>query len=57
MEELPSSMRIIYQSVLKTVEDIDREMKARGKFGTMKPIIDDVSNRFQVVDRVDSNLT
>ena len=42
MEELPSSMRIIYQSVLKTVEDIDREMKARGKFGSLQPTIDEV---------------
>ncbi|CAG7890229.1 unnamed protein product [Brassica rapa] len=43
-EELPSYMRIIYQSVLDTFEYIDREMKARGKFGTMKPIIDDTKN-------------
>ncbi|KAL0857562.1 hypothetical protein Bca101_062716 [Brassica carinata] len=40
MEELPSYMRIIYQNVLETVEDIDREMKARGKFGSLQPTID-----------------
>lgn len=56
MEELPNYMRIIYQSVLDTFEYIDQEMKLRGKFGTMQPIIDDVSNRFRVVDGVDSNL-
>ncbi|WZY73664.1 hypothetical protein YC2023_005904 [Brassica napus] len=44
MEELPSSMRIIYQSVLKTVEDIDREMKARGKFGSLQPTIDETKS-------------
>ena len=42
IEELPSYMRIIYQSVLKTVEDIDLEMKARGKFGSLQPTIDEV---------------
>ncbi|KAH0943696.1 hypothetical protein HID58_003333 [Brassica napus] len=42
--ELPSSMRIIYQSVLKTVEDIDREMKARGKFGSLQPTIDETKS-------------
>ncbi|KAL0719468.1 hypothetical protein Bca4012_068792 [Brassica carinata] len=40
MKELPSYMRIIYQNVLETVEDIDREMKARGKFGSLQPTID-----------------
>ncbi|KAH0855646.1 hypothetical protein HID58_004010 [Brassica napus] len=39
-----SSMRIIYQSVLKTVEDIDREMKARGKFGSLQPTIDETKS-------------
>ncbi|KAJ4886707.1 Terpenoid synthase 25 [Raphanus sativus] len=40
MEELPSYMRIVYRSVLKTVDDIDLEMKARGKFGSLQPTID-----------------
>lgn len=42
MEELPSYMRIVYRSVLKTVDDIDLEMKARGKFGSLQPTIDKV---------------
>ena len=42
MEELPSYMRILYQNMLETVEDIDREMKARGKFGSLQPTIDEV---------------
>ena len=35
-------MRILYQNMLETVEDIDREMKARGKFGSLQPTIDEV---------------
>ncbi|KAF8086177.1 hypothetical protein N665_0633s0028 [Sinapis alba] len=44
MEELPSYMRIIYQNVLETVEDIDREMKARGKFGSLQLTIDETKS-------------
>lgn len=43
MEELPRYMRIIYQSVFETVEDIDREMIARGKHGRLQLTIDEVS--------------
>ncbi|CAN6925990.1 unnamed protein product, partial [Brassica oleracea] len=43
MEELPSYMRILYQNMLETVEDIDREMKARGKFGSLQPTIDETN--------------
>ncbi|KAJ0244743.1 Terpenoid synthase 17 [Hirschfeldia incana] len=41
MEDLPSYMRIVYKNVLETVEDIDREMKARGKFGSLQLTIDE----------------
>ncbi|KAF3601902.1 hypothetical protein F2Q69_00038381 [Brassica cretica] len=44
MEELPSYMRILYQNMLETVEDIDREMKARGKFGSLQPTIDETKS-------------
>ncbi|CAH8391861.1 unnamed protein product [Eruca vesicaria subsp. sativa] len=44
MEEIPIYMRIIYQSVLETVEDIDQEMKARGKFGSLQPTIDETKS-------------
>ncbi|KFK38812.1 hypothetical protein AALP_AA3G163500 [Arabis alpina] len=44
MEELPSYMRIIYQTVLETVEDIDQEMRARGKFGSLQPTIDETKS-------------
>ncbi|CAH8357951.1 unnamed protein product [Eruca vesicaria subsp. sativa] len=44
MEELPSYMRILYQNILETVEDIDREMNARGKFGSLQPTIDETKS-------------
>ncbi|CAH8357953.1 unnamed protein product, partial [Eruca vesicaria subsp. sativa] len=44
IEELPSYMRIVYQSLLKTVEDIDQEMKALGKFGRLQTTIDETKS-------------
>ncbi|AEE77582.1 Terpenoid cyclases/Protein prenyltransferases superfamily protein [Arabidopsis thaliana] len=44
MEELPRYMRIIYQSVFETVEDIDREMIARGKHGRLQLTIDEIKS-------------
>ncbi|KAF8118597.1 hypothetical protein N665_0004s0078 [Sinapis alba] len=48
MEELPSYMRIIYQSMLETVEVIDREMKALGKFGSLQPTIDETKSQIKL---------
>lgn len=42
MEELPTNMRIVYKNTLEIVEEIDREMRARGKFGRLQPTIDEV---------------
>ncbi|ESQ43213.1 hypothetical protein EUTSA_v10015429mg [Eutrema salsugineum] len=44
VEELPSSMKIVYQNVIETVEDIDREMRARGKFGRLQQTIDETKS-------------
>ncbi|CAL9220834.1 unnamed protein product [Arabidopsis halleri] len=44
MEELPRYMRIIYQSVFETVEDIDREMIARGRIGRLQLTIDEIKS-------------
>uniref|UniRef100_M4DYG7 Uncharacterized protein n=1 Tax=Brassica campestris TaxID=3711 RepID=M4DYG7_BRACM len=41
MEELPTNMRIVYKNTLEIVEEIDREMRARGKFGRLQPTIDE----------------
>ncbi|CAA7017052.1 unnamed protein product [Microthlaspi erraticum] len=41
IEELPSYMRIMFRIVLETVEEIDKEMMARGKSDTMQPTIDE----------------
>lgn len=43
LEELPSYMRIIYQNVFETVEDIDREMRGRGKFNSVQRTVDEVN--------------
>lgn len=43
MDELPRYMSIIYQNVLETVEDINREMIAQGKLGRLQATIDEVS--------------
>ncbi|CAF1934666.1 hypothetical protein HID58_068224 [Brassica napus] len=41
IEELPSYMRIIYREVLGYVEEIDREMRARGRSQSVQPTIDE----------------
>lgn len=48
MEELPSYMRIVYQNTLEIVEEIDREMKALGKFGSVQLTIDETKSLMKV---------
>lgn len=44
-------MRIIYREVLGYVEEIDREMRARGRSQSVQPTIDEVCNQTWVVQK------
>jgi len=44
LDELPSCLRIISQSLMETMEDIRREMKPRGRSSSVQYSIEEVSH-------------
>lgn len=42
IDELPSSLRIVSRSIVETMEDIEREMKPRGRSSIVKYTIEEV---------------
>ncbi|KAG7599133.1 Terpene synthase N-terminal domain [Arabidopsis suecica] len=42
IDELPISLRIVIQNIIETMEDIEREMKPRGRSSTVQYIIEEI---------------
>lgn len=45
IEKLPKYLRIVFQSVLETLEKIEQEMKPRGRSQLVQLVVEEVSPR------------
>lgn len=42
-EKLPSYLRVVFQSVVNTIEEIEQQMKPRGRSRLVQLVVDEVS--------------
>jgi len=46
IDKLPSCLRIVIQSIVETMEDIEREMKPRGRSSSVQDTVEEVHQQF-----------
>jgi len=46
IDKLPSCLRIVIQSIVETMEDIEREMKPRGRSSSVQYTVEEVHQQF-----------